>query len=60
MGVERNVALLSGSVEAGVKAMLMENGASSYGNFIEVMVVIAAVVTPQVTPYFPLSYFTPS
>lgn len=35
------------------KAMLAENAASSYGNFIEVMVVIAAVVTP-------LSYFTPS
>lgn len=60
MGVESNVALLSGRVEAAVKAVVAENGPSSYGNSIEIMVVVAAVVTPQVTPYFPLFYFTPS
>ena len=44
MGDESNVASVSGSVEAAVTAMLVKNGASFYGNFIEVMVVIAAAV----------------
>lgn len=37
MGVESNVALLSGRVEAAVKAVVAENGPSSYGNSIEIM-----------------------
>lgn len=59
VGYESNVALLSESVEAAVKAMLVENDASFYGNFIEVMVVIIANLTPQVRPYFSVFYFTP-
>lgn len=47
-------ALLSGSTEADI---IVENSASSHGNFTEVVAVIAAVATPQVTTYFPLSYF---
>lgn len=44
MGDEGSMALPSGSVEAAVKAMLAENGASAYENLIEVVVVITAAV----------------